>query len=316
MSHVSVSAIVVSYNVRELLLSCLESLETARSTGYLREIIVVDSDSNDSSPNAVQERFPDVTVIDAPNRGYGAGANIGIVASHGSYVLVLNPDTVVPPDTVRRLANYLNANPGVAVCAPRMRYPDGRLQPSRRRFPGRLTPIFESTIFQQWWPRNPWSRHYHLEDRREDEIQDVDWVVGACLMVRRAAINRVGGFDESFWMYCEEIEWCWRFRRHGWRISYLPDVEITHHEGASTGQNVPLRQLAFDRSRIELQRRLYGGPTATVVKAGIKLGYTIHMSVEGLKWVLGHRRDLRGARIRFYRTLLFSSMRFEENQSQ
>jgi GT2 family glycosyltransferase len=135
-------------------------------------------------------------------------------------------------------------------------------------------------------------------------------------MVRREAIDRVGRFDGSFWMYCEEIEWCWRFQRHGWRISYLPDVEIVHHEGASTSQNVPRRQLAFDRSRIELQRRLYGGPTAAIAKAGIKLGYAIQMSVEGLKWTLGHRRDLRGQRVLFYRTLLFSSMRFEENQSR
>lgn len=316
MNHKGVSAVVVSHNVRELLLNCLRSLEEARAGGVLDEIIVVDSNSSDGSPHAVREHFTDVCVIDAPNRGYGAGTNVGISLTSRDYVLVLNPDTVVPAETLRRLVRYLDENPDVAVCAPRMRYPSGDLQPSRRRFPTRLTPIFESTVFQQLWPSNPWKRRYHLEDRPEDEIQDVDWVVGACLMVRGEAIDRVGGFDESFWMYCEEIEWCWRFRRHGWRISYLPDVEIVHHEGASTGQNVPRRQLAFDRSRIELQRRLYGGPAAAIVMAGIKLGYAIQMSVEGIKWLLGHRRDLRGQRVRFYRALVFSSMRFEENQNR
>ena len=315
MNEANVSAVVVSYNVRELLLSCLDSLEAARAAGILSEIIVVDSSSSDGSSQAARERFPGSVVLDAPNRGYGAGANLGINASSGRYILILNPDTIVPPHTVHRLANYLDSSSEVAFCAPRLRYPSGDLQPSRRRFPGRLTPIFESTIFQQWWPANPWSRRYYLQDQSEEQIQDVDWVVGACLMVRKAAIDRVGGFDESFWMYCEEIEWCWRFRRHGWRISYVPEVEIVHHEGASTSQNVAKRQLAFDRSRIELQRRLYGAPTAVIVTVGIKLGYALQTGIEGLKWVLGHRRALRTERIRFYRTLLFSSMRFEENQN-
>lgn len=316
MKRPGVSAVVVSYNVRELLLNCLRSLEEARAAGVLDEIVVVDNDSSDGSPYAVREHFTDVCVIEAPNLGYGFGANLGVNLSSHDYLLILNPDTVVPAKTVWRLAAYLHANPDVAVAAPRMRYPDGRLQPSRRRFPKRLTPVFESTIFQQWWPSNPWSRDYYLHERPEDEVQDVDWLVGACLMVRRDAADRVGGFNEWFWMYCEEIEWCWRFRQHGWRVVYLPDVEIVHHEGASTAQDIPRRQLAFDRSRIELQRRLYGRPTAVAVEAGIRLGYLIQMTMEAAKLLLGHRRDLRHQRIGFYRGLLFASLRFEENSRQ
>lgn len=316
MNRPGVAAVVISYNVRELLLNCLRSLEEARAGGVLDEIIVIDSDSSDGSPHAVREYFTDVFVMDAPNRGYGAGANLGVSLTSQANILILNPDTIVPAKTIWRLAAYLNANPDVAVCAPRMRYPDGRLQPSRRRFPKRLTPVFESTIFQQWWPSNPWSRAYHLQDRPEAEVQDVDWLVGACLMVRRDAIDRVGMFNESFWMYCEEIEWCWRFRKHGWRIAYLPDVEIVHHEGASTAQDIPRRQLAFDRSRIELQRRLYGRPTAVVVRTGIRFSYAIQMIMESTKWLLGHRRDLRRQRMGFYHSLLFDSLRFEENRNQ
>ncbi|MBA2453612.1 MAG: glycosyltransferase family 2 protein [Chloroflexia bacterium] len=316
MNRRGVSAVVVSYNVRELLLNCLRSLEQACASGVLNEIVVVDNNSSDGSPHAVREHFPEVCVIDAPNRGYGAGANLGVSLTSGDYVLILNPDTVVSANSVCRLAQHLDANPDVAVCAPRLRYPTGDLQSSRRRFPARLTPIFESTIFQQWWPANPLKRRYHMEDSPEDEIQDVDWVVGACLMVRRKAIDCVGGFDESFWMYCEETEWCWRFRRHGWRISYLPDVEIVHHEGASTGQNIPLRQLAFDRSRIELQRRLYGRSTALAVEAVIRFGYFVQMIVEAAKWARGHRRNLRRQRVEFYRQLLLSRLRFDENQNR
>ncbi len=316
MSFPSVTAVVVSYNVRALLMACLHSLQQVRAAGYLDDIIVVDNASSDGSPQAVRECFANITVIDAPNRGYGAGANLGVQASNGDYVLILNPDTVVPPETVKRLVSHLEANPDIAVCAPRLRYPNGELQPSRRRFPQRLTPVFESTVFQQWCPANPWSRRYHLEDRAEPSVQDVDWLVGACLMVRSEAIERVGGFDESFWMYCEEIEWCWRFKRHGWRVSYVPDVEIVHHEGASSAQDVPRRQLAFDRSRIELQRRLYGRAIAGLVLAGIKLGYVIQLLIEAAKWLMGHRRDLRAQRVRFYAGLLLSSMRFEGNNNR
>lgn len=316
MNGTAVSAIVVSYNVRNLLMQCLESLQDAYTAGHLSEIIVVDNASADGSPAAVRERFPDVTLIDAPNHGYGAGANLGMDAAAGDYVLVLNPDTVVPTATVERLTDFMRLNPDVGLCAPKLRYPDGRTQPSRRRFPSRLTPVFESTVFQQWWSGNPWSRLYYVQDRPDDEVQEVDWLVGACLLVRQDAIVTSGVFDPAFWMYCEEIEWCWRIRHHGWKVFYIPDVEIMHYEGASTAQDVPQRQLAFDRSRIELQRRLYGNATSLVVEAGIRLGYLIQLAVEGMKWMLGHRRDLRRQRMHLYWSLLSSSMRTRDRIQQ
>ena len=315
MSGSSVAAVVVSYNVRELLLECVASLDKARSAGVLSEIVVVDNASSDGSAEAVRASFPDVCIIDAPNRGYGAGANRGIDATASDYVLILNPDTVVPVETVRRLAAELDAQPHVATTAPRMRYPDGSLQPSRRRFPGHFTPIFESTIFERWWPSNPWALSYHMRDSDEARVQEVDWVVGACLMVRRSAIERAGAFDETFWMYCEETELCWRLRKHGWGVLYVPDVEIVHHEGASSSQDIPRRQLAFDRSRIELQRRLYCGKTAALVALGIRIGYLVQFLLETSKFVIGHRRDLRRQRMAFYGRLLVSSLRFEESRS-
>ncbi len=305
----SVTAVVVSYNVRDLLVQCLASLEVAIEHGALDQIIVVDNDSSDGSVPAVRECLPDALLIEAENNGYGAGANRGIEQTTTDYVLVLNPDTVVPAATIARLAGYLDDHPNVAIVAPRMRYPDGGLQPSRRRFPQRLTPDFESTVFERWFPGNRWARHYRMNDTPEDRVQQVDWVVGACLLVRMDAIRQAGGFDEAFWMYCEEIEWCWRFRRHGWLTAYVPDVEIIHHEAASTGQNIGRRQLAFDRSRVELQSRLYGSSTATMVAAGIKIGYMAQALIEILKLLAGHRRDLRRQRIGEYLRLMRAGLR-------
>jgi GT2 family glycosyltransferase len=306
-----VSAVVVSYNVRELLLACVASLDAARAAGELDEIVVVDNASADGSAAAARARFPCVRVIDAPNRGYGAGANRGIAATAGGYVFVLNPDTVVPLGTTRALAGYLDAHPDVAVAGPRLARPDGTPQPSRRRFPERLTPLFESTIVYEWWPENRWARRLHMLDSPDagDIPQEVDWVVGAAMLVRRAAIDAAGGFDESFHMYSEEVEWCWSLRRHGWKIAYVPAVEVVHHEGASTRQDVPARQVAFDASRVRLARRMYGGPTAEVVRAGLLANYALYLLREVGKWALGHRRELRRQRVALYASALRSGLR-------
>jgi len=305
----NVAAIVVSYNVRELLLACLASLEAARRRGELSTIVVVDNASHDGSADAARCEFPTVTVIEAPNNGYGAGANVGIAATNEEYLLILNPDTVVQPGSVAELTRYLNSHPEVGLVGPRLRYPDGSIQPTRRRFPQRLTPLFESTIFERWWPGNPWSRHYHLRDVPDDGPQEVDWVVGAAMLVRREAIEQAGPFDESFRMYSEEVEWCWRLRRFGWTIAYNPSAEITHHEGASTIQNVAARLVDFDTSRVHLANRMYGPGTATLVRIGLLAGYAIQLAIEASKWLVGHKRDLRRQRISHYLTALRSGLR-------
>ena len=309
MTHtLDVAAVVVSYNVRDLLLQCLASLRPALERQHLTIVVVVDNDSDDDSVGATHARFPDIRIIEAENLGYGAGANSGIAATSSEFVLVLNPDTVVPAGTIARLAEYMSANPRVGVAAPRLRYPDRTVQSTRRRFPRRLTPIFESTIFERIWPSNPWTVRYQMLDSEPDSVEHVDWVVGACLLLRRAAIEQAGGFNESFWMYCEDTELCWRLRRHGWKTAIIPDVEVTHHEAASSSQNTARRQVAFDRSRIELQRRLYGQATARLCAAGIKVGYVLDLALEGGKYLVGHKRDLRRQRVTAYVSLLRANL--------
>lgn len=305
----SVAAVVVSYNVRELLLACVDSLVAACEAGELDEIVVVDNASTDGSAAAVRARFPDVRVIEAPNRGFGAGANAGIDATTSAYVLILNPDTVVPRGTVAGLARYLDAHPATAVVGPLLRYPDGRVQSSRRRFPTRLTYLWESTILGEWWPENRWARAYHLRDRPDDAAQEVDWVVGAALLVRRTAIARVGGFDEVFRMYGEEVEWCWRLRRHGWRVAWLPEVEVVHRESASASQDLTRRQVDFDTSRVRLMGRLYGRRQEQVTRVALLANYLLLLAREAAKWLLGHRRELRRQRLALYLAALRTGLR-------
>lgn len=304
-----VDAVVVSYNVRALLLECLASLVAAREAGEINRIVVVDSASADGSAAAARAADPHIEVIEVENRGYGAGANVGIASTDGEYVMVLNPDTVAPAGAIRTLTTWLDAHPDHAIVGPRLRRPDGSVQPTRRRFPQRLTPVFESSVIEEWWPENPVAARYHLAAWPDDVEQDVDWVVGAAMLTRRSAIDQVGAFDESFRMYAEEVEWCWRLRRHGWRIGFVPTAEIIHHEGASAGQDLPRRLAEFDTSRVQLTERLHGVGWARVVRSAILLDYTIRLLRELAKGLLGHRRDLRRARVRFYFAALRRGLR-------
>jgi GT2 family glycosyltransferase len=299
MSAARVSAIVVSYNVRELLLACLESLAAAQRRGELDEIVVVDNASADGSAEAAREAYPTATILEAANDGFGAGANLGMSTSTGAYMLVLNPDTVVHPGAIAALADHLDWRPRCAIAGPRLRRPDGSHQPTRRRFPGRITPFFESSIIEEWWPDNRWARALHMRDCA-DRAQEVDWLVGAALCVRRAAVARVGGFDASYRLYSEEVEWCWRMRRHGWTIDYVPCAEIMHHEAASTRQDVSRTRIEFDRSRIRLARQLYGASGAALARTAIVLNAALLGGREALKWLAGHRRDVRRRRVAFY----------------
>lgn len=296
----SVDAVVVSYNVRQLLLECLSSLVAARDAGELARIIVVDNDSSDGSADAARAYDPAIEVIEAPNDGYGSGANIGIAVSDADMVLVLNPDTVVRPGAIGAMAGWLDARPDFAMAGPRLVQPDGTTQSSRRRFPRPYTPLFESSLVEEWWPGNLVARAYHLAGTPDDVEQEVDWVVGAAILVRKIAIQQVGAFDPSFRMYAEEVEWCWRLRRHGWRTGFVAAAEIVHHESASASQDLPRRLREFNDSRIQLTERLYGSGWARVIAAGIRVDYAIRLLRESAKWLLGHRRDLRRARMRFY----------------
>lgn len=309
MSSPRVGAVVVSYNVRDLLLSCVASLVAARAAGEVDEIVVIDSGSHDGSIDAVRRSHPDVCVVGVENRGYGAAVNRGVGCTTAEYILALNPDTVVAPGAVATLASYLDAHPSVAIAGPRLRYPDGREQPSRRRFPGRCTPLFESTFLHRRWPGNPWARAYYMDDIPPSGAQIVDWVVGACLLIRRDAIDACGGFDESFFLYAEEVELCWRYRRHGWRVAWVPGAEVMHYEAASSGQNSLRRQLLFDAGRVRLAGQMYGTRTAAVVRIGLLAGYAAELTVETAKWAVGHKRALRRSRMRYYASALCSGLR-------
>jgi N-acetylglucosaminyl-diphospho-decaprenol L-rhamnosyltransferase len=306
-----ISIIIVSYNVRDHLLNCLASIEASltasKRTG---EVIVVDNGSTDGTPALIRRRFPDVRVItNSENRGFAAANNQGIREARGHYIALLNPDTLARGDAFGVLARYLDEHPAVGVIGPRLIRPDGATQSSRRRFPSRLTGFLESTLVQEYWRTNRVLRRYYMSDRPDSEEQAVDWLVGACLLARREAIEDAGLLDERFFMYSEEVEWCHRLKHSGWKVMYVPQACVVHLEGASSAQNVPARQINFDRSKVMLYERLHGRWLARTLHAFLLGTYLARIGIESSKGLIGHNRALRWQRVSMYYRVLRARMR-------
>jgi N-acetylglucosaminyl-diphospho-decaprenol L-rhamnosyltransferase len=304
---VELSIIIVSWNVRELLHRCLASVSFDPGSA---EIIVVDNASHDGSPEMVRADFPQVHLVaNQGNRGFTAANNQGLALSQGRYLLLLNPDTEVVGDALATMLRYIEAHPRVGALGPRLCYPDGSLQSSRRRFPTLATALLESTVLQEWWADNHILRHYYIADTPDDAVQPVDWVVGACLLVRRQAYEQVGGLDEGFFMYSEELDWCKRIKNAGWQVVYLPTATIVHHEGKSSEQVVPARHIYFQSSKVRYFRKHHGALQGEMLRWFLLATYLYQMAREGCKWMLGHKRPLRAERVRAYRQVIRSRLR-------
>jgi len=239
-----ISVITVTYECGELVGPMLASL-TAAAPRYSTEVIVVDNASTDGVVDIVRSRLPGARVIQmGENAGFARANNRGIAAARGNYVMLLNPDTVCEPGALDALGRFLDDEPRAAVAAPRLLYPDLRDQGTARSFPTAAAALFgRRSLLTKLFPRNRWSRRYLKgRDHRGDEPFEVDWVSGAAMMVRRSAIDRVGGLDEKFFMHWEDADWCHRMKDAGFAVYAVPVSRIVHHEGGSR-RGWPPRQL-------------------------------------------------------------------------
>ena len=236
----AVAAVVVNYNTRSYLSACLGSL---RSEG-VSQTVVVDNASIDGS-RIVAERNGASWVPSGGNLGYGRAANIGsrsAAASDAPYLLVCNPDIVVHPGTLASLVETMHQSPRVGLVGPRIENSDGSLYPSARSFPDLVDAVGHGALGLVA-PENRFSRRYRMLDWDHSEQAEVDWVSGACFLVRRDAWDQVGGFDPTYFMYMEDVDLCWRLGRAGWSIAYQPAAVVTHTQGVSTDRR-PYRMLA------------------------------------------------------------------------
>jgi GT2 family glycosyltransferase len=329
------SIIVVSWNVWDLLRACLLSIEQASRSrgapadvrgfgpewGASLEVIVVDNASQDATPDLLAARFPWVRMIrNAANLGFTGGSNLGYAASRGRFVYFLNPDTELVHsrlhgDSLWQLYQAVAGDAGVGLAGPQLRYADNSLQSSRRRFPTPLTGFLESTWLGRFWPGNPWARRFRMDDWPATFRQDVDWVVGAAMLARRAALEAVrqpqaaGPFDERFFMYSEEVDLCRRLKDAGWRVVYAPETLVVHYEGRSSEQVEAARYIHFNRSKVCYYEKYFGPRWANTLRRFLLLEFRWQLLVERAKWLVGHKRALRAQRIAAYRTVIADGLR-------
>lgn len=237
------SILIVNWNTRQVTLDCLQSLADARPS-LAHEIILVDNASEDGSVQAIAERFPAVHLIANPdNRGFAAANNQAFHACQGELVLLLNSDTLVRSGQLEALVAHMQATPGVGIAGPRLLNPDGSDQLSALRFIEPWDVFFEyarfPALFQPRAQRSP----RRLHELAASDPSPVDYVLGAALLIRRSVIATIGLLDEEYFMYGEEVDWCYRAKQAGWGVSFLPTAQITHLGGQSTAR-IPRRMLA------------------------------------------------------------------------
>ncbi|MBN9388912.1 MAG: glycosyltransferase [Chloroflexi bacterium] len=305
------SVVIVSYNVAPLLEECLNSLLDNRESLSL-EIIVVDNASHDGSPALVRSKFPQARLIENfSNYGFPRGCNQGLRQATGRYIFFLNPDARLEKGVLKTLFDFMEENPACGIAGPGIRYPDGTTQPNRRRFPGPGLAFVESTILQRYRPFKNLKalRRFNVEDVSAEITQQVDWLVGAAFVVRREVVEQIGGLDERYFMYSEELDYCRRTRLAGWEVWYTPAATVVHQEGQSSKQDVPFRHINFQTSKIAYYRKFYGRSYAGILRNFLLATYLFQYGEEWLKLQLRHKPDLRRERLALIRKVLASGLR-------
>lgn len=295
-----VSIILVSWNTRELLVSCLASL--AAAIGDLSaETWVVDNGSTDESAAAVQAQFPYVQLIEnRTNLGFAGANNQAIQASTGRYVLLLNSDTIASAGAIRSLVRFADQRPAAAAVGAMLLNADGSFQASFFDFPTLRSELLNVTGLG----RRLVNRNYPSYSLRHSQVARlVDWLPGACMLVRRTALAQVGLMDEGYFMYSEETDWCLRLRRAGWQIWYHPEVRIVHLGGQSTQQRRQPMVRALYRSKLRFFRKHYGPASATILQL-------IFVVVLSCKWLISRLRYARHAGVEMSPLITWSDLEY------
>ncbi|MFH1682002.1 MAG: glycosyltransferase [Candidatus Eisenbacteria bacterium] len=241
---IRLSVVFVSYNTRDLLIEALRSLEENPSA-YETEVVVVDNASTDGSQEEIARLFPRVRLMaNERNLGYSKGVNQGIRAAGGEFFLVLNPDIRARPGSIDRLLEYAIENPDAGIAGAKLLNPDGSLQYSSRTFYTWKAILFRRTPLGKIFPNAPVLRDHLMLDWDHRTTRDVDWMLGACLLVRRSAVDDVGLMDERFFLYFEDVDWCYRMKAHGWRVVYVAEAVMEHHHRRDSARGIISRQKA------------------------------------------------------------------------
>lgn len=272
------SICIVSYNCRELLANCLESIR-AHSGRLSVEVIVTDNASTDGTVAMVRERFPEGRLIASrENLGFAAGTNRAMAAASGDVLMMLNPDTEVRPGALEHLVHFLRERSEAGAAGPRIMGADGRLQLTCHTFPTLWLTLVGQLGLHRAFPGSRALGAYDMTWWAHDRPRRVDWISGACIAVHREAWERVGPLDEGYFMYSEDVDWCYRLSKAGYERWYLPGAAIVHHEAGSWGEAPEERILAAHRANFRFFGKSYGLPHEVLVRLLICWGALVRGS--------------------------------------
>ena len=244
--EVDLSIVIVTWNAREVLIPAIESIYR-EVTGISFEVIVSENDSKDGSADAVEKAFPDARVLrNARNLGFAGGNNVGLKEVRGRYAVLLNSDTITHAGAFESMVAYMDAHPEVGACGPQLLNPDGSKQNCVHNFPSLVTEVLNVSLLRILFPEK-----YPSKRRNYTAPVEVDAVLGACLLLRREVLEKVGYMDAGYFFFLEETDWCSRIKEAGWKVMHFPGAKITHLFGESTKKKVPAE------TRIEYLRSLY-----------------------------------------------------------
>ncbi len=272
-----VSIIIVNWNTRELLARCLRCVQdTVQQASY--EVFVVDNASTDGSQAMVQQDFPAVKLIaNAENVGFARANNQAIRLAQGRYILLLNSDAFVKPGTVDTMVQFMDAHPQAGMSACKLLYEDGTLQPSVSAFPTLETELYITLGLNKLFPKSPVFGRYQMTHWDYNDTRPVEVIMGAFMLARAEAVQQVGLLDEQFFMYSEEVDWCYRFKQAGWEIYFYPQAETIHLWGGSSRAIKTETLIRLYRARVQFFRKHYGQMRTLLYK--ILLGFNALLRV-------------------------------------
>jgi N-acetylglucosaminyl-diphospho-decaprenol L-rhamnosyltransferase len=276
---IDLSIVIVNWNTCQILADCLDSIEaTAKSLAF--EVIVVDNGSTDGSQAMLGARFPHVRLIqNQDNVGFARANNQAVAVSNGRYVLLLNSDALLLAQAVQAMFDLAEAKPRAGIVGTQLLNPDGSFQASHTPFPNH----WQEFLILSGVGRMLHGRWYPSHGPEEDKgPQIVDYVEGACLLVRREAYEDVGGLDEGYFMYAEEVDWCYAMRKKGWQVWYQPAAKVMHLGGGSSQGRRTQREADLYRSRVRFFRKHYGDRAAWLLKLQIYGLTAVKIVVHGL----------------------------------
>lgn len=284
------SIVIVNYNSGNYLSDCIQSIVNA-NIDFDHEIIVVDNASSDDSLTRAKKLYPDVKFIENPdNRGFGKANNQGIDIARGKYILIQNPDTLVIGTAIQDMVAYAAENKDIGILSTKLLNKDGTLQWSIHNYPDVQTILFEGLFLHRVFAGLSKKLGLTVHDEQLYETsQDVDWITGAIMLVDTEAIKAVGKFDELFFLYIEEVDWCYRMRKSGWRVHYFADASFTHYLGNSKGSQRLFIQL--QKAKVQYATKHFGVIRRFAFCTAVIIYLANRLAVEGAKFIIKRTED-------------------------